>query len=87
MPYEWYEAKRRTNRAKHGIDFTAVYGFDWDTASTRVSVRHDEMRFVATGYLGDRIHVVVYTMRGDRMRIISMRKAKRREEEDYAQSP
>ena len=83
--YEWDEAKRHSNRSKHRLDFTAIEAFDWDTASTKPDNRHGELRFVATGYIGSRLHIVVYTERGDRMRIISLRKANPREVRDYVQ--
>lgn len=83
--YEWDEAKRHSNRAKHRLDFTAIEAFDWATASTKPDNRHGEPRFVATGYIGRRLHIVVYTERGDRMRIISLRKANPREVRDYVQ--
>ena len=83
--YEWDEAKRRANRAKHRLDFTAIEVFDWATASTKPDNRYGEPRFVATGYIGSRLHIVVYTERGDRMRIISLRKANPREVRDYVQ--
>ncbi len=52
--YEWDEAKRRANRAKHRLDFTAIEAFDWGTASTKPDSRHGAPRFVATGYIGSR---------------------------------
>ncbi len=45
--YDWDDSKRRANREKHGIDFTAVYDFDWATASVEQDLRHSELRFVA----------------------------------------
>ena len=30
--YEWDEVKRRSNRTKHGVDFTEMEAFEWDTA-------------------------------------------------------
>ena len=83
--YEWDEAKRRSNRAKHRLDLTAIESFEWVTASTKPDNRHGEPRFVATGYIGSRLHIVVYTERGDRFRIISLRKSNKREEKDYVQ--
>ena len=84
--YEWDEAKRLSNIEKHGIDFEAIDDFVWGTASTRASDRYRELRFIATGYIGPRLHIVVYTMRGDRMRIISVRKANTREIRNYAET-
>ena len=47
-------------------------------------MRHGEERVLALGYIGDRLHAVVYIGRGANARIISMRKAKRKEENRYA---
>lgn len=84
--YEWDERKRRDNADKHEIDFTAIYNFDWDTAVERSNTTHDELRWVATSYIGDRLYTVVYTWREDRRRIISLRRASRQEERVYAQA-
>lgn len=84
--YEWDEQKRQENADKHDIDFTAIYGFEWDTAVYRSNTTHSELRWVVTNYIGDRLYTVVYTWRGDRRRIISLRRASRHEERDYAQA-
>ena len=31
MKYEWDEQKREANLVKHGVDFTEVENFEWDT--------------------------------------------------------
>lgn len=59
--------------------------FEWGTALIERSDRQ-EVRYVATGYIGDRLHKVVFTERHDVIRIISLRKANRREEIRYAQA-
>ena len=66
MGYEWDEEKRRINRGKHGIDFSAIEGFDWATSVTRQDSRHQEQRYIARGRFGTRLHVVVFTRRGQR---------------------
>ena len=83
--FEWDENKRRANLEKHGIDFSAVYGFDWATASVEQDLRHNELRFVAYGYIGGRLHGLVYTDRGIKTRIISLRKADPGEVRRYEQ--
>lgn len=83
--YEWDEGKRKSNIARHGVDFTAIECFDWETALIAPDNRHTEPRFVAIGYLGERLHAAVYTKRGDNVRIISLRKANQREEKHYGQ--
>lgn len=79
--WDWDEKKRRSNFAKHGVDFAAVADFDWDEAFVEPDVRQDygEVRQRATGPIGERLCVLVYTRRAGRMRIISLRKANARE--------
>lgn len=81
--YEWDESKRAANIAKHKIDFDAANGFDWLTAITDLSPRDGEMRFAATGYIGERRHRLVFTPRDECNRIISLRPASKREVLDY----
>ena len=84
MPYEWDEQKRLENLAKHELDFAEAAFFDWDTSLRIPSPRHGEMRWLAIGYIELRLYAIVYTERGDRIRIISFRKASRQEVRDYA---
>jgi uncharacterized DUF497 family protein len=83
--FEWDDAKRKRNLAKHGVDFAEIEDFNWADAVRFVDERQDygEVRFVALGYLNDRLYVCVYTQRGHHYRIISLRKANRREEDIY----
>ena len=83
MEYDWDELKRETNLEKHGLDFNSVYAFQWTTAVTRVSARRGELRLLSYGYIGERLHVVIYTIRDGKRLIISMRKANARERRDY----
>lgn len=84
--YEWDPEKAQSNLEKHGIDFASVAQFEWDTAVFRRSDRHGETRLSAYGYMEKRIHSLAFTTRGDRIRIISFRKANVREERYYAQA-
>ena len=84
--YEWDEGKRRANLAKHGVDFGRMGAFDWDTAMVGPEQDHDEARWTATGFIGPVPHVVVFTERGDAVRIISLRKATRREALRYVEN-
>lgn len=79
--WDWDEAKRRANLAKHGVDFAAIAWFDWETAVTREDTRSDygERRFISTGRIRGGVHVCVWTGRGETMRVISLRKANARE--------
>ncbi|MFQ5345559.1 MAG: BrnT family toxin [Mariprofundus sp.] len=86
MAYEWDEGKRTINLEKHGIDFSAIHLFDWESATIFADQRIDynEPRMVAYGRIKGRLIVVVYAMRGDKsIRVISMRKANKREVVKY----
>lgn len=86
MQYEWDEAKRQSNAQKHGIDFAAVEAFDWESALVGRSDRGGEVRHVAIGYIDVRLYCIVFTERGTRIRVISLRCASRGEERRYAQA-
>ncbi len=86
MPYEWDEAKRQINLEIRGIDFEEIERFQWETSLKEEQIRYGERRTLALGYIGNRLHVVVYTARGGNTRIISMRKASPREMRRYAQA-
>ena len=83
--YEWDETKRIANRAKHGLDFGDVTHFEWRGAEVFPDPRkdYDAQRFVAYGRFAGRLCAVVFTDRGPIRRIISFRKANRREQAAY----
>lgn len=84
--WDWDETKRQTNLRKHGIDFAALEQFDWTTAQIEPDNRRDygEDRFIAVGYIKDRLHKLIFTRRNGRVRVISFRKANRREQRKWA---
>ena len=85
MQYEWDEAKAAANIRNHGVAFTAIEDFDWSTAFVLPDERFDynEDRWLAIGMIGSRLHAVSFTIRGDRIRIISLRRAEPREKRLY----
>lgn len=85
--YEWDPDKESRSRAAHGVPFPAAEGFDWGTALVAEDLRRDygERRFIALGKIGDRVHSLVFTLRGEKVRIISLRKANAREVRRYEQ--
>ncbi len=85
MRFTWNAAKAASNLAKHGVAFDAIDGFDWDEALVRADVRGDygEVRLVALGPIGDRLHVVVFTIETRSVRLISLRRANRKEFDRY----
>lgn len=85
MEFEWDPKKADANRRKHGIEFLdAVVVFDDDRGVTLVDEHPAEERYVTFGIdaLG-RVLAVSYVLRGDRIRIISARKATAREQAQY----
>jgi hypothetical protein len=86
---EWDDAEASGNLLKHGVSFADAVGvFEDLNALTIDDETESERRFVALGSdsLG-RLLVVVYTWRGDAIRIISARKATRAEARSYADQP
>jgi uncharacterized DUF497 family protein len=85
MKFEWDDDKNELNRAKHGIGFELVAAFDWHKAIliNRTRTAENERRYAAIGYLGRKLYTVIFTKRGARMRIISLRRSNRKEEDAY----
>lgn len=83
--YAWDEAKRADNLAKHGIDFALAEGFEWESALVAADARRDygEVRYSAFGLIEDRLFNLVFTPRTGKVRIISLRRANRREVHHY----
>lgn len=79
--FDWDEAKRRANLAKHGVDFSLARRIDLDAADIEVDDRlnYGEVRLIARAEVEDRLYVMVFTYRGDTVRVISLRKANDRE--------
>ncbi len=85
MTFEFDDAKNHANIAKHGVDMAEVVHFEFETALTTRDTRrrYGEDRNIAVGLIRRRVFVLVFTMRGDAVRVISLRKANRREIEAY----
>jgi uncharacterized DUF497 family protein len=85
MLFEWSEQKRLENLRKHGIDFLDAKEI-WQGEVLEVpseQQEHGEQRHIAYGVLEGRIIAVVFTWRGDSRRLISARRARRHERQDY----
>jgi uncharacterized protein len=89
VDFEWDPAKAASNLAKHGIDFTeAAEALGDPNRRERVDPGfRREPRYQAIGMASGRILFVSYTLRGAVYRIISVRRASRRERETYTVSP
>jgi uncharacterized DUF497 family protein len=86
MEFEWDEAKRQANIARHGIDFYDAKAVLEDDPVMLLDDRKDygERRCIAAGKVMGHMLIVVFTIRNGAFRIISARKANSRERRKYA---
>jgi uncharacterized DUF497 family protein len=84
--FEWDDAKAEANLRKHKISFRAASRV-FDDALVLIeqdfTEDYDEDRLIATGLVEGLLVTVAYTERGDRIRIISARKASSNEQRAY----
>lgn len=81
-------AKDVTNTAKHGVSLTLAAGLDWDAALVWVDERFDygEARMIALAPQTGILYCVAFVDRSDVRRIISLRRANRREVKHYVEN-
>ena len=80
VDFEFDEGKSRTNKQKHGIDFVKAQALWSDPDLMEIPARtSDEPRFLIIGKIGRRIWSAIITYRGDRVRIISVRRSRSEE--------
>lgn len=85
MQISFDPAKSERNAAERGLPFELAGQFDFETALTGQDRRRDygEARYVAIGWIGERLHVLCFTEVDDGIRVISLRKANDREVKRY----
>ncbi len=85
MQIEYDEGKDSKNQRKHGISLSQANRFEFDTAAHFTDKREEygKARYVSIGYIEDRLYVMVWTKRTEALRIISLRKANKRERTRY----
>jgi uncharacterized protein len=85
MILDWDKNKRKINLDQHDVDFEAAYLFEWESAIIRSDSRKEygEQRMIGFAPIGERLYCIVFTVRGECIRIISLRKANRREVTRY----
>lgn len=84
MDFEYDPAKSAANKAKHGVDFKEAQRL-WDSRRLEFDIvrNHGEPRFGVVGLLDGKHWTAIATMRDDRVRLISVRRARKDEEELY----
>jgi len=86
MEIEFDPAKDEANIRKHGMSLSLAKDLEIDTAHVMTDTRKDygENRFIAVGPIGGRLCVLAFTLRGGKVRAISLRRANPRERRRYA---
>jgi uncharacterized protein len=88
MQIEFDPVKDAGNRAKHGVSLTLAAELDWDAALVWVDDRfaYAEFRMIALAPTTGILYYVAFVDRASVRRIISLRRANRREVKQYVES-
>jgi hypothetical protein len=88
MRIEFDPAKDSANQAKHGVSLALAEELDWDAALVWIDYRfeNDEWRMIALAPKTGILYYVAFVDRAEVRRIISLRRANRREVKHYVQS-
>ena len=88
MLIEFDPTKDAVNQDKHGLSLAVASALDWDQALVWVDDRNEygELRMIALAPDTGIVYYVAFVDRDDARRIISLRKANRREVKHYVQS-
>ena len=80
--------KEGRNIAERGLSLDLAEQLDWATAVIWEDKRKDygERRYCVLGFIEDRLHSVVFTPRGGKPRVVSLRKANKREVKRYEEA-
>ncbi len=83
----FHSSKDAQNRRVHGISLRRAENFDMTTALIEQDDREDygEVRYNAIGFLDARLYNLTFTLRAKAVRVISLRKATKKELADYAE--
>jgi len=84
---EYDPAKNERNIRERGLSFERVREFDFETAVIIEDRRRDygEVRYQTLGWLGSELHSLVFTLREGGLRVISLRRANRKERRLYVE--
>ena len=84
MEFEFDKRKSAQNKKKHGIDFVEAQSLWSDVDLLEIPAKtEDELRSLVIGKIGERHWSAVITYRRERIRIISVRRSRKEEEELY----
>ena len=84
MPFEWDPQKSIANQEKHGIDFETAKRLWSDENRVEIHASHPvEDRWILIGKKDDKLWTAIYTLRGNAIRIISVRRSRGKEGDLY----
>jgi uncharacterized DUF497 family protein len=84
ISFEFDEEKSRANKRKHGIDFIEAQQLWGDPRRVQMPARSlGEDRFLVVGQIAERHWAAFITYRGERVRLISVRRARSEEVSRY----
>ncbi|RXJ66984.1 toxin [Halarcobacter ebronensis] len=85
MIFEYDKNKSNSNKSKHNIDFEEAKELWSDNFAIELKSKNceDEDRYLVIGKIKTKIYAAIITYRGEKIRIISVRRARKKEEELY----
>ncbi len=85
MKFEYDEHKSQINKQKHGIDFVEAQNLwkDEDSLVIPANIVDDEVRYALISKIFTKCFTVIFTIRDDTYRIISVRRCRKNEERGY----
>jgi uncharacterized DUF497 family protein len=84
MDFEYDSKKSLLNKEKHGIDFVEAQNIWGDPECVMIPARtKNESRYLIIGIYNDKIWSAIFTIRNKKIRIISVRRSRKNEEEIY----
>ena len=84
MEFEFDAKKSEINKKKHGIDFSEAQAIWDDPDLIEIPLKtSDESRFLMIGKISEKHWSGIITYRGERIRIISMRRSRKEEVDIY----
>ena len=88
MRIEFDPSKDTSNQAKHGVSLVLACELDWEAALVWVDARfeYDELRMIALAPRTEILYYVAFVDRGEVRRVISLRRANRREVKHYVEN-
>jgi len=88
MRIEFDSAKDTSNKAKHGVSLSMASDLDWETALVWIDGRfeYNETRMIALVPKTEILYYVAFVDRDEARRVISMRRANRREIKHYVKN-